>query len=554
MTSFFNALSALKVNRILAWLIFTGYVFPVLFLLGDFEFRIHDQLDSYNVFAVLADSGKVFSSGETVKIDNIMNGLPRSCFPSGYNIVIWLIMLFGHGFGFFVNYLLVHFIAFIGAYLFLKEYVCKNDVNGFNWLTASIFAILPVNVLAGISLAGIPLVLYAYLNLSQNKNAVSSYSILLLFALYSSMIHAGIFVLLAMGILFLVQLYRKKANVKAFAGIALLALAYCFIEFELIKAIVFSSDYVSHRRDFVPTVMLNIKGVIGVGILNALNGNYASANYPGLWIFLFAVFVLVYAKYKKAEAKTVYYVLGAIVFTGLFIAFWDWTGLEKLYYKTKIFLSFNPRRIHFLLPVGVIILFAVSARKMLELSNWFKYIMPVLVFGIAVNLYYLNEKYNHNEKGITFNEFFSEPLLKEIDTYINKPKGDYRIIHIGLEPTISQCYGFYTLDSYQNNYPMEYKVKFRKLIEKELNKDATARNYFDVWGNRCFLTAQYSVYNDAQKTIKQLDLNTEEFKNMGGEYVFSIATIENAESIGLQFMKTFTNVKSKYKIHLYKAV
>ena len=66
------------------------------------------------------------------------------------------------------------------------------------------------------------------------------------------------------------------------------------------------------------------------------------------------------------------------------------------------------------------------------------------------------------------------------------PVEDYRVASIGIHPAIAQYNGFYTLDTYNNFYPLSYKHEFRKIIEKELEKNKKIRNYFDAWGGRCY--------------------------------------------------------------------
>lgn len=42
-------------------------------------------------------------------------------------------------------------------------------------------------------------------------------------------------------------------------------------------------------------------------------------------------------------------------------------------------------------------------------------------------------------------------------------------------------HGFYTVDGYSNNYPLEYKHRFREVIAAELEKNEEVRVYFDLW-------------------------------------------------------------------------
>lgn len=83
-----------------------------------------------------------------------------------------------------------------------------------------------------------------------------------------------------------------------------------------------------------------------------------------------------------------------------------------------------------------------------------------------------NEEYTYgvHYNAPTFREFYASEQFKEIKEYIGRPQDSYRVASIGLHPSIAQYNGFYTLDTYNNLYPLSYKYEFRKIIEKELEK------------------------------------------------------------------------------------
>ena len=75
--------------------------FFVLFLLIPIVFQdnsyvtIHDNLDSGVAWhVVLAESGKAFSHDPQEPVEQIMNGIPRGCLPSGLNVVVLLFLIF----------------------------------------------------------------------------------------------------------------------------------------------------------------------------------------------------------------------------------------------------------------------------------------------------------------------------------------------------------------------------------------------------------------------------------------------------------------------------
>ncbi len=157
----------------------------------------------------------------------------------------------------------------------------------------------------------------------------------------------------------------------------------------------------------------------------------------------------------------------------------------------------------------------------------------------------------------SFKEFYAVEQFEEIASMIGEPKENYRVASIGLHPAISQYNGFYTLDMYVNAYPLPYKYKFRKIIEKELDKNRSLKTYFDEWGSRCYifvaeLGKKYDFRKNSQKTIKNLELNTKAFFDLGGRYIFSSVPVENAEENNLILEGVFNHPDSAWTVYLYK--
>jgi hypothetical protein len=157
----------------------------------------------------------------------------------------------------------------------------------------------------------------------------------------------------------------------------------------------------------------------------------------------------------------------------------------------------------------------------------------------------------------TVKQFYATTQFNEIANYIGKPKSSYRVASIGIHPAIAQYNGFYTLDTYNNFYPLSYKHEFRKIIAKELEKSPELKSYFDQWGGRCYLfIAQlgkhYEFKKNSKVRIKELKLNTRVFKSMGGQYILSAVPILNAAENKLVFKKAFNQKDSAWKIYLYE--
>ncbi len=97
-------------------------------------------------------------------------------------------------------------------------------------------------------------------------------------------------------------------------------------------------------------------------------------------------------------------------------------------------------------------------------------------------------------------------------------------------------------------------------MAKELDKSPFYRDYFDTeGGSRCYIFVKKLIYNsmmekDSTIKIEKLDLDTEQLKKMGGQYVFSVLEIENAADINLKYRKIFEDDQSAWKIYLYEVL
>ena len=125
-------------------------------------------------------------------------------------------------------------------------------------------------------------------------------------------------------------------------------------------------------------------------------------------------------------------------------------------------------------------------------------------------------------------------LFQEIKDHIDLPLEDYRVASIGLHPAIAQYNGFYTLDSYNNFYPLTYKYQFRKIIENELEKNKRfvfiLMNGADVVTYlRMSLESIICLKKTSKKKLKNLQLNIEPFKRWAERISFLAVPIENAE-------------------------
>nr|WP_208857056.1 DUF6044 family protein [Peribacillus simplex] len=543
-----------------ALLVIILYLSPLLILGENAHIRVHDNLDSNLAwYKVLSESGELFGS-INAKIPQIMNGLPRNAFGSEFSIIVWLHALFPTMVAYAISQALTRFIAFFGMYILLKKHFITGRQSG--WIrvgTSLAFALTPFWPSGMLSTLGMPLALWAFLNIRNKDHSWKNYLVLTLLPLYSSIVLGFFFFLVAMGLLWITDVIRRKGwNLRFFLSIVYMTFIFGLVEYRLIASFIFDSE--PNSRDEYFHARLPLEWVIKLTFKNFVLGHTHVMTVHALIILPITAFALYIILIKKLWRQEKVFVLlfGLNFMLSAWYAFWFYKGWLPLTERFHTLDTFNFARFHFLRPMVIYLGFALAIKIIWEHSEFAK---KTLLIFIAVQIMVLmgfNEEITNNKKP-TFKEFYAESLFQDIEEHIGLPQEEYRVASIGLHPAIAQFNGFYTLDSYNNFYPLTYKHQFRQIIENELAKNKNIRIYFDEWGGRCYLFADelgkhYMFKKSSKKELDNLEINVDAFKGLGGKYIFSAIPINNAKENGLELDRIFTKKGTVWKIHLYRVI
>lgn len=532
-----------------------------LFILGeDAHIRVHDNLDSNLAwYKILADSGEMLGSINST-IPQVINGLPRNTFGTEFSLIVWLYSLFPTMLAYAISQAITRYFAFIGMYLLLKKhFLPKNDWAVIRIGTSLAFALTPFWPSGMLSTLGMPLALWAFLNIRKGEKAWTNYLVLTLLPFYSSIVLGFFFFLSAMGIFWLVDVIRGKGwNLRFILSIAYMTLIFFITEYRLVYSFLFEDE--PNSRDEYFHARLPLWRSLRLTWTNYIFGHHHAATIHTV-VILPAIFIafyfVIYKKLWKQEKVFVFLFWLNLVLSAWY-AFWFFKGWLPLTERFHFLDTFNFARYHFLRPLIIYVLFALALRILWQQGRNWKKLTAYFVLAQVIIGFLSNEEIIFNSKP-TVREFFAVQQFNQIKEHIGLPQEEYRVASIGLHPAIAQYNGFYTLDTYNNFYPLSYKYKFRKIIEKELAKNKKIRIYFDEWGGRCYLfTAElgkhYMFKKSSKKRLKNLELNLEPFKEMGGRYIFSAVPIDNAKENNLILDKVFKSKASAWKIYLYKAL
>lgn len=545
---------------ILACLIIIAYLLPYFILGEDTHIRVHDNLDSNIVwYKILSESGMIFSSPNAL-INQIINGLPRSALQSGFDGVVWLYVLFEPFTAYTISQTFMRFVAFFGMFILLKEHVIKEDKQRFITVGVALsFALLPFWPSGVLSIAGLPLALYIFLTIRKYEtNTPKRYYLYLVFiAFFSSFILTFLFFLIIMGIIWLIDWIRNKQfNPTFFFSILGMTTIYLVKNYMLIYSMFINSHFTSHR-DEMDLGYKDSTGTVNLFLKNFFESHTHVLDLHNELIFPVVIVAIIITLFTKKHIIPMLSLLSLnVIFTAVY-ALWYWEGTRVLKDNFMIFNTFNFSRIHFLKPLIWYILFALALFIIWKTFKVSKFIIIAIIVGQCYLLFIESEEFKYSSVNTpTFKEFYATELFSNIDNYIGKEKNEYRVVSIAMHPTIAQYNGFYTLDTYNNTIPIQYKHDFRKIIAPELEKNNQLKTYFDTWGSRLYmfvdeLGKRYVFTKNSKDKINNLDINTNELKNLGGEYILSGLPINNYKEIDLKFENSFEHSDTRWKVYLY---
>lgn len=554
-------------------ILITVVFFLPYFVLGDgCIFEINDQLDESIMNYMLP--ARHLWDGSTI-YPEMLNGVNASGMQPSAVLFLPLYRLISARTAFLTQYIICFLAAFLGMYLLVKEI---TDSSILAMIAGGCFCVLPLYPVYGLSEFGIPLILYGALCLWKQKNVIWGLLITVVFGLTSHLVYTGYVVLGFWVIALVYALAKKKKNQWFPIGFAVLFAIYVLVNRALIREILFGTgSYISHREEMVSSATPFFETFWNVFQNSAQHA-------PSLHKYLIlpiVLFLILGAFCKKEETDRNIYKAAVINFLfliaiALFYAFCHLSAVVDWKNNATGFLHyFQMHRVYWLYPAAWYLEFAWAAAVLWrtkvphtdarmqagKLAVILICLLPTLQLLKVNSGMYLNVNQINNGSGITgyisWESWFAEDLMQEIDDAIGRDKSTYRVAHLGISPAPSLMHGFYTVDGYSNNYPLEYKHRFREVIAAELEKNEEVRVYFDLWGNRCYLfnsiTGNYMQLKKGNTLVYEgLEFDMDALRELGCEYLFSGAEIGDAERLGLELVGYYETDDSYWGIWVYE--
>lgn len=532
-------------------------------------FTIHDQLDE-TILAYIFNA-RYLGSGVDV-FPEMMGGLNKTGIQPSAILFVPLYRILKPFIAFLIQYITVVFAGYIGMYLLIKR-ITESSILAV--VVAICFCMLPVQPIYGLAVLGVPLLVYAFICLYDKKRIVMAYLTIFFFGVTTHLVLIGYVVLGAWACYIVYMFFSKKRNMHLLYGFLFLLGIYVVTNYSLfVEVFIGNNQFISHREEFVNYSMPFWESARDM----FLNSSQHAESFHKELILPICIMLVIdgfIIRKKSLQEKRIYY--AAVLIFVLLVVIALFCGLCKaeavVTWKNSVqgFIRyFQIDRVYFLYPflwyfefTLVVCMWWQRFKKMMALNVVIVglILLPTLLLIKENSNLYMNVNQINNGSYITgyisWESYYAEDLMKQLDEVIGRDKADYRIVHLGMSPTPSLMYGFYTIDGYSNNYSMEYKHEFREIISKELDKNEYIKVYFDTWGSRCYLFNHiigdyYWLSKNENVQFENLEFDMGKMKELGCEYLFSAGEILDADEMGLELLGYYETEKSHWGVWLYQ--
>lgn len=540
---------------------------------------VHDNLDLFMAqFQMLKNTDSFFSHGIEVPF---LGGISRDNLPSEFSLYTVLFMILPSYFAYVAGYLIKILIAIASAILLAKDF-CQSRYEAYQplvYMTGLAYGMLNVFPAFGIPFASIPLVVYLVRKIYRTPSWIW-YVALFFYPLLSYFSYFGLFILGYMAAAFIIIWIRdKRFPLRILTAILVLSAGCIACEYRLFGVMLFG-DTETIRSTMeagsfqAGEILHTIFEVFTKGMFHAESVH----TYFVMPVCLIYFFYTNFMYLKKKNLKGIFHdpfnlLMLVLVFNSVIYGIYYCEGFRSLVEKIcRPLTGWQFNRTIFFNPFLWYAAFFLVLKKMYDRSqkSW-RYaanvlsvlaVLIILLSGTRYNDLYHTCKAKAYEllKGkqsndLSYEEFYSTRLFekaKEDLQYCGQWSAAY-----GFHPAVLEYNDIATVDGYLGFYGQSYKNAFRKVIEPALERVPETKEYFDSWGARAYLysgtdASIVGAVRDYHVTDRDIYIDIDAFKAIGGRYIFSRIELTNAPEAGLTLAGVYTDESSPYTLYVYQ--
>ena len=531
---------------------------PLLFFGKDSYIITNDILDLAlpNIKALILNNA-LFSFNFSKLIENVIGGVPLMYFDSPF-LLTKIFFLNDIFYGYVLNSIFIRIVGFIGIIrLGLNHLKIQPRIL---FLISLSFAFIPVYPIFALTVLGLPFLLNSFLNISKSKASLPNFLYVIAFPFLSHFFLITPFIIVFIAVWFY---YNKLINLRY------LIWKFIFIIFSIISISpqLYSFLVNSNNRDarFFETTP-SFSGGVFLAFKTFIFGELTSSLFISLPLLLYLIFFI--RKINHEVRKKIFFLLILIFAFSFFYSFYPsisnfissyfpafsaFNFMRFIFLNTFIFyliILFIAQKPNIYLKIVIISLIVLNSLRCMDFYyNTFARFLHKKDYDIIYSEDFYLKKIFKKDKYIalnttgllTFNEYYSEDLFKEIKSFINE--NDF-VVHLGINPGISVFNGLKSFDGYFVFYPSEKDIVINKINKSNLK----SVNSIQIKPNGKS-TICYNCFGQKFNSYKELNISFNILKNNCVTHLISAFQIDDNN---LKFVKIFENLNSPYKIYLYE--
>ena len=564
---------------VVSFILFAALVFSVCG--EDSILAIHDNLDLFiPQFQMMKNTGTFWGQDVTVPF---LGGISRDTLPAEFSLYTFLYMILPSYWAYVTGYILKIVIALFSCILLAKDFCGENyaKYRPLIYLVGLSYGILNVFPTFGIPFASIPLVIYL-LRKIYARPSLGWYVALFFYPLVSYFSYFGLFILAYMVVeLLWLWIRDKKFPMRILTAIIVLSAGFIACEYRLFATMLLD-DTVTIRSTMEAGSLTagEIIRTIGEVFVKGMFHAESIHTYLVLPVCLIYFVYLNVGYIRQKNAKGIFHdvynlLMLVLVFNSVVYGIYYWEGFRDLieticppltgwqFNRTVFFSPFVWYAAFFLvlkrlydsekklfvrganvLAVAAVLLIVLSGTRYNDLYH--------TCYGQALSI--LKDK---EPDALSYREFYSVELFEEAKEDIDYC-GQWSMAY-GFYPATLEYNDIRTLDGYLGFYSQDYKDEFRKVIAPALERVPESKEYYDTWGARAYLYSgtDLSIVNGSRNysvTDRDIYIDIDAFKALGGRFIFSRIELANAEEAGLELIGTYTHEMSPYTLYVYQTI
>lgn len=492
-----------QIHYLFLFILSLNYLIPIV-IFGEPTLFYIDSLDSEIVYNLILgkilignfDSVKIFLNGEISPLYLRRLFQPYSFFYSIFSLELayWIIDI------------LVKLVSYF-SFLILSKKINSNIF--ICCLVSCLYASSNLPTHEGFGLAIIPYIIY--LSLFKKKLKIKHYILIVFFGINSDLLFGGFAVpSIVLVLLLLIDKHQLIQFLKIFLTFSVSIL---FANFNLLYLLFSNIEF--HRAEILREMFSLKESIISfLKFLFPLPNTWSHKFFMILPISLFAIPAIIFSFFSKDD--NIKKILLGLILSILFIIIIQNNFIGKFVNETyfkKISWGYLGKSFNLL--YCFLIIYLLKSKNLYSKILFFLVITSILFFQINSSIVPIYKdkiiKEENYQNLYTFKGFYSHYDYKKIKSEVK----EHRVLSVGVDPMVAVKNNIFVLDGYHSLYPLSYKRKFREIIENELDKNPTFKNYYDNWGSRVYT----SLYEPADKENYSLNLLAAE--KLGAKYIIS---------------------------------